>query len=61
MSRELHHRKKDNKYNVWSTIVDDYVYEWDYKEEIKKQWLADIIVRDIENIEDYMNRIDKEV
>jgi hypothetical protein len=61
MSRELHYRKKDKKYNVYSTIVDDYIFEWEDKEEIKKQWLADIIVGDIEKIEDYMNRIDKKV
>lgn len=61
MSRELHYRKKDNKYNVWSTVVDDYIFDWDNKEEIKKQWLADIIVGDIEKIEKYMNEINKEV
>jgi len=61
MSRELHHRKKDNKYNVWSTIIDDYVYEWDTEEEIQKQWLADMIISDIDKIKDYMKHINKEV
>jgi hypothetical protein len=61
MSRELHYRKKDKKYNVYSTIVDDYIFDWDNKEEIKIQWLADIIVGDIEKIEKYMNEINKEV
>ena len=61
MSRELHHRKKDNQYNVWSTIIDDYVYEWDTEEEIQKQWLADMIISDIDIIKDYMKHINKEV
>jgi len=61
MSRELHHRKKDNKYNVWSTIIDDYIFEWDEKEEIEKQWLADMIISDIDAIKRYMERINKEV
>ena len=61
MSRKLHHRQRDDKYNVWSTIVDDYVYEWDTKENIKKQWLMDMILTDMEKIEDYMKKIDEEI
>lgn len=36
MARELHHRKKDNKYALWSTVVDGYVTDWKSKEEIKQ-------------------------
>jgi hypothetical protein len=59
MSRELHFRKRDNKYNVWSTISDSYVYEWGTKEEIEKEWLADMIISDIDKIKDYMEHINK--
>lgn len=61
MSRELHHRKKDDKYNVWSTIIDDYIFDWDIKEEIQKQWLADMIMSDIDKVKEYMEEIDEEV
>lgn len=59
--RELHHRKKDNQYNVWSTIIDDYVFEWDDKEFIERQWLADMILDDMNKIKEYMKHISKEV
>lgn len=59
--RELHHRKKDNQYNVWSTIIDDYVFEWDDKEFIERQWLTDMILDDMSNIKEYMKHISKEV
>ena len=61
MARELHHRKKDNKYALWSTIVDDYVTEWKSKEEIEKEWLDDLIKDAKVKVKSYMRRIDKEV
>lgn len=61
MARELHHRKKDNKYALWSTIVDDYVTEWKSKEEIEKEWLNDLIKDAKVKVKSYMRRIDKEV
>lgn len=61
MSRELHHRKSDNKYALWSTVSDSYVTEWVSKKEIRDEWLAELIIDDIEKVDRYMERIDKEV
>ena len=60
MSRELHHRKFDDKYALWSTVVDDYVTQWGSKEEIRDRWLAGMIIDDIEKVNKYMEQIDKE-
>lgn len=61
MARELHYRKKDNKYAVWSTVSDDYVIPWDTKEKVKERWLQDLIKKAEEKIENYMEEIDKEI
>lgn len=47
MARELHKRKSDNKYNIWSTVIDDYIYEWNTKEKLREKLMADAI-RDAE-------------
>lgn len=60
MSRELHHRKSDDKYVLWSTVVDDYVTEWKSKKEIRDEWLAEMIIADIAKVDKYMEQIDKE-
>ena len=54
MARQLHHRKKDNKYALWSTIVDDYVTEWEDKEEIRKQWYLDKFESAMKDVELYL-------
>ena len=61
MSRELHHRKSDDKYALWSTVADDYVTEWKSKREIRDEWLAEFIIDDIAKVDKYMEQIDKEV
>lgn len=61
MSRELHYRKKDNKYAIWSTIIDEYVTEWADKETIRKRWYLDKIESAMEDVDKYMEQIDKEV
>ena len=61
MGRELHHRKKDNKYALWSTVVDDYITDWHSKEAIKRIWLNDMIENDTKKVEMYMEQIDEEV
>lgn len=61
MSRELHHRKSDDKYALWSTVLDDYVTQWCTKEEIRDGWLAEFIIDDIKKVDKYMEQIDKEV
>lgn len=61
MSRRLHHRKSDDKYALWSTVVDDYATEWGSKKEVRDEWLAELIIDDIAKIDKYMEQIDKEV
>lgn len=43
MARELHKRKSDHKYNIWSTVVDDYIFEWSTKEQLRVKLMADAI------------------
>ena len=61
MPRELHHRKKDDKYAIWSTVSDNYVSEWEDKETIRKQWYIDKIVKAMEDVDRWMEEIDKEI
>lgn len=61
MSRELHHRKKDDKYALWSTITDSYVTEWSTKKEIRDTWISDLQEDVIDKVDRYMKVIDKEV
>lgn len=61
MSRELHHRKSDNKYALWSTVSDSYVTEWGSKKVIRLKWLTEFIIDDIEKVDRYMEQIDKEI
>lgn len=61
MSRELHHRKSDDKYALWSTVVDDYITDWETKDDIRAKWLSDMIADDIKKVDKYMGQIDKEV
>lgn len=61
MSRELHHRKSDDTYALWSTVIDDYVTEWKSKREIRDEWLAEFIIEDIAKVDKNMEQIDKEV
>jgi len=61
MGRELHYRKKDNKYAIWSTIIDEYVTEWADKETIRRRWYLDKIESAMEDVDKYMEQIDKEV
>lgn len=61
MARELHYRKSDDKYALWSTIVDDYVTEWKDKEEIRKIWYEDKIDEAKKQVDVWMEEIDREV
>lgn len=61
MARELHHRKKDDKYALYSTIVDNYITEWSDKESIKEIWLDDLIKKAKRKVNEYMEEIDKEI
>lgn len=61
MARQLHHRKKDNKYDLWSTVIDDYVTTWDTKENIKQYWINEKVEKVIQDVNKWMEEIDKEV
>lgn len=61
MSRELHHRKSDNQYALYSTIIEDYVTPWDKKENIKQFWINEKVEKAIEQVNEWMEEIDKEV
>ncbi len=61
MARELHHRKKDNKYALYSTVVDDYVTEWLDKETIRHLWYQAKIEKAKKQVDEWMEQIDKEV
>ena len=61
MARELHHRNKDNKYALWSSVVDDYVTKWLSKEEIRNFWYQEKIAKAKAEVDGWMEEIDKEV
>ena len=61
MARKINHRKKDDKYALWSTIIDDYVTEWEDKEEIRKKWYLDKFKQSMREVDEWMEQIDKEV
>lgn len=61
MSRELHHRKKDNKYALYSTVIDEYVTSWEDKESLRRWWYLDKFESAIEEVDKWMEEVDKEV
>ena len=61
MGRQLHYRKKDNKYALWSTAIDEYVTEWTDKETIRKKWYLDKFESAMRAVDEWMEEIDKEV
>lgn len=61
MARQLHYRKKDDKYALWSTIVDDYITDWEDKETIRNIWYEYKIDETKKQVDAWMEEIDKEV
>lgn len=61
MARELHHRKKDDRYALYSTVIDDYITSWDTKENIKQYWINERVEDVIKEINRNMEEIDEEV
>ena len=61
MARELHHRKKDDKYALYSTVIDDYITPWDTKENIKQYWINERVEDVIKGINRNMEEIDEEL
>ena len=61
MARELHHRKKDDKYALYSTVIEDYITPWDTRDNIKQFWINDEIENAISKINMFMKEIDREV
>ena len=44
-----------------STVIDDYVTEWEDKEEIRKEWYLDKFKQSMREVDEWMEQIDKEV
>lgn len=61
MARLLHKKKGKELYAIYSTIIDDYITEFVPIENIKRIWLADLILESIEKVEKYVQEVDKEV
>lgn len=61
MARQLHKKKNQELYALYSTVVDDYVTDFLPKEEIKKIWLNNLIESAKEKVDMYMEQIDEEV
>lgn len=61
MSWKVYHRKKDNKYRIYSTVVDDYLTNWEEREVIENFWLGHKIQNDIAQINEWMKEPDEEV
>ena len=61
MARLLHKKKGKELYAIYSTIIDDYITEFMPIENIKRIWLADLILESIEKVEKYAQEVDKEV
>ena len=61
MSRELHYRPKDNKYALYSIIVEDYIVKWDTWANIREFWVQEKVNKAISEVDEYMREIDKVV
>ena len=61
MGRQLYHRAKDDKYAIWSTIVDDYITPWTDKATVRAILLADMVEDAIYKTDKFMEKIDEEV
>lgn len=61
MSWQLYRRKKDDKYRIYSTVVDDYLTNWEEREVIENFWIGHKITNDIAEVRNYMGNPDKEV
>lgn len=61
MARQLHKKKNEDLYALYSTIVDDYITDFLPKDKIKEIWLKDLIEEAKDKIEKYMKEIDEEV
>lgn len=59
MSRELH--KKNDKYAIYSNVVDNYITPFLEKEIIKKIWAYDLIEEAIEKSKRYMEHVEVEI
>lgn len=59
MSRELH--KKNDKYAIYSNVVDDYITPFLEKEIIKKICAYDLIEAAIEKAERYVSHAEAEI
>lgn len=61
MSWELHHRKSDNKYAIWSTILDDYNTSWMDMDNLKLWYIGYECQVVMDKADKFFEDIDKEV
>lgn len=59
--RELHKRKSDHKYNIWSSIVDDYLFEWSSKDELREVLMEEAFEEARDKVERMLWVHDREV
>lgn len=58
MGRELH--KKNDKYAIYSNVVDDYITPFLEKDLIRKIWTCDLVINAIEKVDRFMQEVDYE-
>lgn len=61
MSHFLHKKKDKELYNVYSTVVDDYLYKWSDKKTIATHIYSKYQQEARRKAKEFMNNIDEEV
>lgn len=61
MARELHKKKGKELYAIYSTTIEDYVTDFITLENVRKIWLADLIVEANQKLDKWLKEVDKEV
>lgn len=61
MARELHKKKNQELYAIYSTIVDDYITDFVPLNELREMWLKDLIEDAKEKVDMYLSVVNKEV
>ena len=61
MAWELHKKKGKELYNIWSTIMDDYLYDFDTKAHTEQRVLDRFIEDAKDDVDDFMNEVFEEI
>lgn len=61
MAWELHKKKNKELYNVYSTVIDDYLYNWNKKEIIATHVYSRYYQDASRKAKEFMQEIDEEV